>query len=120
METTIYQLPTWAETTLVICVAVMLAGLAAWLSCKAIQEAIDAESKLQHKCRASEAKALNKWQRLYEEERNKRAEDNANLISEILELQSKVKELQGKIDRTDKRLAKVKGKDLLAKMEAEL
>lgn len=120
METTIYQLPTWAETMLVICVAIMLAGLAALLVVKALQEAINAELKLEHKRRDSDVQALNKWQRLYEDERIQRAEDNANLISEILELQGKVKELQGKIDRTDKRLAKVKGKDLLAKMEVEL
>ena len=109
---TIYRLPTWAETVLVICVAIMISGLAAWLACKAIQEAIEAESKLDHRKAKSETKALNKWQKLYEEEHMQRAEDNAKLIAEILELQGKVKELQGKIDRTDKRLAKVRLKDL--------
>lgn len=112
METTIYRLPTWAETTLVICLAIMLAGLAAWLACKAIREAIEAESKLDHRRNKSDAKALNQWQKLYDEEHVQRAEDNAKLISEIIELQGKVKELEGQIERTDKRLAKVRVKDL--------
>ncbi len=102
---TIYQLPSWAETLLVICLAIMLAGLAAWLACKTIQEAIEAESKLERKRRNSETKALNKWQRLYEDERAQRAEDNAQLIAEIIDLQCKVK-------RMEERMARVKVKDL--------
>ena len=102
---TIYQLPTWAETLLVICIAIMLAGLAAWLACKTIQEAIEAESKLEHKRRTSETKALNKWQRLYEDERAQRAEDNAALIAQILDLECEVKRMKNL-------MAKVKVKDL--------
>ena len=97
---TIYRLPTWAETTLVICLAVMMAGLAAWLACKAISEAINAEARLQHKRRYNENKALSKWQKLYEDEHQKRATDNAQLVSEIIELQcenKRMKELLGKV-----------------------
>ena len=91
---TIYQLPTWAETILVICVAVMLAGLAALLVTKAIQEAINAEAKLEHKRRTSDTRALNKWQRLYEEERIQRAEDNAVLIAQLTDLQCENKRMK--------------------------
>ena len=91
---TIYQLPTWAETILVICVAVMLAGLAALLVTKAIQEAIAAEAKLERKRRTSDTKALNKWQRLYEDERIQRAEDNAVLIAQLTDLQCENKRLK--------------------------
>ena len=91
---TIYQLPTWAETILVICVAVMLAGLAALLVTKAIQEAINAEAKLEHKRRTSDTRALNKWQRLYEEERIQRADDNAMLIAQLTDLQCENKRLK--------------------------
>ena len=102
---TIYCLPTWAETLLVICVAVMLAGLAAWLACKTIQEAIEAESKLERKRRTSETKALNKWQKLYEDERQQRADDNAALIAKVIDLECENK-------RMKQLLAKVKVKDL--------
>lgn len=102
---TIYQLPTWAETVLVICVALMLAGLSVWVFCKAVKEAIDAEAKLEHKRRTSETKALNKWQKLYEEEHHLRADDNAQLIAQITELQCENK-------RMKKLLAKVKVADL--------
>lgn len=101
---TIYQLPTWAETTLVVCVAMMLAGLAAFLACKAITEAINAEARLQIRRRSTEAKALNNWQKLYEEEHQKRADDNAQLISEIIDLQcenKRMKELLGKVKVAD-------------------
>lgn len=97
---TIYQLPTWAETTLVICVAVMLAGLAALLVTKAIMEAINAEARLEHKRRTSDTKALNKWQKLYEEERAARLEDNSKLIAEIVELQCENKRMKNLLKRT--------------------
>lgn len=101
---TIYQLPTWAETTLVICVAMMMAGLAAFLACKAITEAINAEARLQTRRRSTEAKALSNWQKLYEEEHQKRADDNAQLISEIIDLQcenKRMKELLAKVKVAD-------------------
>ena len=91
---TIYQLPTWAETVLVICIAVMLACLAAFIAMRTVTEAIEAESKLERKRSKKETKALNKWQKLYEEERQLRADDNAKLIAEIIELQGKVKRME--------------------------
>lgn len=101
---TIYKLPNWAETTLVICVAMMLAGLAAYLACKAITEAVNAASRLETKRSTSNTRALNKWQRLYEDEHKLRAEDNAQLISEIIDLQcenKRMKELLGKVKVAD-------------------
>jgi hypothetical protein len=101
---TIYKLPNWAETTLVICVAMMLAGLASYLACKAITEAVNAASRLETKRSTSNTRALNKWQRLYEDEHKLRADDNAQLISEILSLQcenKRMKELLGKVKVAD-------------------
>ena len=91
---TIYRLPTWAETVLVICLAVMMAGLASWLACKAISEAINADARIQHKKRYNDNKALSKWQKLYEEEHQLRADDNAKLIAEIVELQCENKRMK--------------------------
>ena len=84
---TIYQLPTWAETVLVICIALMLTSIGVWLMCKAVTEAVNAASRLEYKRRKSDTKALNKWQRLYEEEHQLRADDNAKLIAENIDLQ---------------------------------
>ena len=97
---TIYQLPTWAETLLVICVAVMLAGLAAWLACKTIQEAIEAESKLERKRRKSETKALDNWRELFEEERKKRLQDVADLIEDNTRLSCENKRMKELLERT--------------------
>lgn len=96
---TIYQLPSWAETLLIVCVALMLAGLAAFLFFRAVTEAINAEAKLERNRRKKETKALNKWQKLYEEEHNLRADDNAKLISEIIDLQCEVKRMKQLMER---------------------
>ena len=102
---TIYELPSWAETILIICIALMLAGLAVWSSCKAIQEAIEAEAKLECKRRRKETKALNNWEALYQEERQKRLED-------VGELSTQIADLLKKIERKDALLAKAKVKDI--------
>ena len=91
---TIYQLPTWAETVLVICIALMLTSIGVWLMCKAVTEAVNAASRLETKRRKSDTKALNKWQRLYEEEHQLRADDNAKLIAEIIDLQCESKRMK--------------------------
>ena len=91
---TIYKLPTWAETVLVICIALMLTSIGVWLMCKAVTEAVNAASRLEYKRRKSDTKALNKWQRLYEEEHQLRADDNAKLIAEIIDLQCENKRMK--------------------------
>lgn len=105
MPEIIYQLPTWAETVLVICLAIMLAGLAAWIAVKTIQEAIEAESKLERKRRKSETKALNNWQKLYEEEKANRLNDVTDLINENTRLACENKRMKELLER-------VKVKDL--------
>lgn len=79
---TIYQLPTWAETILIICVAVMLMGIAIWLGANALKAVLDAEARLEKKRRRDETKALNNWQKLYEEEKQKRLQDVGDLAVE--------------------------------------
>ena len=93
-------MPTWASTILVILLALMMASLAAYLVIRAITEAIKAEGKLQHKRRVSETKALNKWKDLYEEERDARLKDNAELFAQIIELQDEVKRMRELMART--------------------
>ena len=96
---TIYQLPTWAETILVICLAIALAGLAAWIAVKTIQEAIEAESKLERKRRKSETKALNNWEKLYQEEKEKRLNDVSDLINENTRLLCENKRMKELLER---------------------
>lgn len=93
-------MPTWAATLLVILLALMMASLAALVVLKAITEAIKAEGKLQQKKRMSETKALNKWKELYEEERQARLKDNAELFAQIIELQDEVKRMRELLART--------------------
>ena len=101
---TIYQLPTWAETVLIICIALMLTSIGVWLMCKAVTEAVNTASRLEYKRRKSDTKALNKWQRLYEEEHKLRADDNAMLIAQLTDLQcenKRMKKLLGKVKVAD-------------------
>ena len=109
---TIYELPTWAETILIICIGIMLAGLALWISCKAIQEAVEAQIKLEQKRSKKEAKALSNWQILYEEEKAKRLQDVADLSFQNSELVVEVNELEKRIKAKDELLARKKVKDL--------
>jgi len=109
---TIYELPSWAETILIICIGIMLAGLALWISCKAIQEAVEAQIKLEQKRNKKEDKALSNWQTLYEEEKAKRLQDVADLSFQNSELVVKVNELEKKIKAKDELLARKKVKDL--------
>lgn len=95
----------WAVNVLTICVALMLTALAIFLAMTAIKTAIDAESRLQSKRRKKETKALNNWQKLYEDEHSLRISNNATLIQEVLKLQCENK-------RMKERMAKVKVKDL--------
>ena len=104
MNEVIYQLPTWAETVLIVCVAIMLAGLAAFITVKTIQEAIEAEAKLERRRYKKETKALNNWQNLYEEEKQKRLRDVADLINENSRLlceNKRMRELLGKVKVKD-------------------
>ena len=94
----------WAVNVLTICVAIMLAGLAAFIFCKAVTEAIEAESKLERRRYKKETKALNNWQNLYEEEKQKRLRDVADLINENSRLMcenKRMKELLGKVKVKD-------------------
>ena len=101
---TIYELPSWAETILIICIALMLAGLAVWISCKAIQEAIEAEAKLERKRRRKETKALNNWEAIYQEEHAEHLQDVAELSAEINKLRrdnNRMKDIMTKVKVID-------------------
>ena len=120
---TIYQLPTWAETVLIICIALMLTSIGVWLMCKAVTEAVNAASRLEYKRRKSDTKALNKWQRLYEEEKQLRLTDVADLISKLdaerylnsenmKEADKQIKDLLRQLKEKDALLSKAKVADL--------
>lgn len=109
---TIYKLPEWGETILIICIGIMLAGLALWISCKAIQEVAEAQIKLEQKRIRKEDKALTNWQILYEEEKAKRLKDVADLSFQNSELVVEVNELKKRIKAKDELLARKKVKDL--------
>ena len=86
--------PLWLEILLAISMAVALMGLGAWMLFTTITKAINAASKLETKRSDSETKALNKWQKLYEDEHQKRADDNALLIAKITDLECENKRMK--------------------------
>ena len=75
-------------------VAVMLMGLAIWLGANALRAVLDAEARLEKKRRRTEAKALNNWQRLYDEERKNHNADVSDLIDELDEAKKENKRLK--------------------------
>jgi predicted PurR-regulated permease PerM len=91
---TIYKLPTWAETIFVLCVAVMLMGLAIWLGANALRTVIESEARLQKKRRVSETKALNMWKQAYDEEHEQHMTDVADMGDRIIELTKQVNRMQ--------------------------
>ena len=99
MTETIYRLPTWGETVLVIVVAIMLATLAAFLFANSVCRMLDAEAKVQAKRRDSESKALDKWKALYEDEKKHRLEAVSDLMDENLELRKHAKNLEDLLDK---------------------
>ena len=99
MTDTIYQLPTWAETILVVCVALMLSGIAAFLLANSACSVIDAESRLERKRRDSEATALDKWKSLYEEEKRQRISAVSDLMDEIYDLRRENARMKSILER---------------------
>lgn len=102
---TIYQLPTWAETVLIICIALMLTSIGVWLMCKAVTEAVNAASRLETKRTCKETEALDCWKQAYEAEHEDHINDVADLTNEILTLKREI-EVKNMV------LAKVKVADL--------
>ena len=99
MTETIYQLPTWGETVLVIVVAIMLATLAAFLFANSVCRMLDAEAKVQAKRRETESKALDNWKALYEDEKKRRLEAVSDLMNENLVLKQHAKNLEDLLDK---------------------
>ena len=96
--------PLWLEIFLAICMGSALAGLGAWMFYTSAIKLIRSASRLQSKRRKKETKALNNWQNLYEEEKQKRLRDVADLINENSRLMcenKRMKELLGKVKVKD-------------------
>lgn len=96
--------PLWLEIVLALALSVALMGLGAWMLFTTITKAINAASNLEQKRSNSETKALNKWQKLYEDEHQKRADDNAMLIAKITDLEcenKRMKKILGKAKVAD-------------------
>ena len=105
MVETVYQLPSWAETILVVCVAIMLSALAAFLLADSACRVIDSESRLERKRRDKETDALDKWKSLYEEEKRHRVEAISDLMAENYDLRRENARMKTMLE-------KVKVKDL--------
>ena len=96
---TIYQLPTWAETLLVICLAFMLAGLATWLACRAITEAVNSACCLENKRRESETRALDSWHVAYQQEHDEHLNDVAEMSAEVLRLKRDIERMKAIMEK---------------------
>lgn len=96
---TIYKLPDWGETVLVIVIAVMLAALAAYLFANSVCRMLDAEAKVQAKRRKDESKALDNWKALYEDEKRYRIAVVSGLMDENWDLRKHAKNLEDLLDK---------------------
>lgn len=105
-------LPIWIEALIVTILIVAGVCLAIYLAAAAINSIIDAKARLEELRTRSEIEAVNKWQELYEEERDARRADNAALIERIGELLEQNGELEKQVERRDALMKKVKVAEL--------
>lgn len=67
-----WQLASWAENVLVVCLGIAVASLFVWLVINSIIEAADREIRLEELRREQTTEALDKWMATFREEHMKR------------------------------------------------
>lgn len=101
----IYRLPQAAETFLVVCLGIALASLAVWLVANTICRVQNDALRLEIMRRKKEIKALNNWQKAYEDEK-------ALHIQDVADLSAQLTKAEKDIERMTNILAKAKVADL--------
>lgn len=101
----IYRLPQAAETFLVVCIGIALASLAVWLVANTICRVQNDALRLEIMRRKKEIKALNNWQKAYEDEK-------ALHIQDVADLSAQLTKAEKDIERMTNILAKAKVADL--------
>lgn len=101
----IYRLPQTAETFLVVCLGIALASLAVWLVANTICRVQNDALRLEIMRRKKEIKALNNWQKAYEDEK-------ALHIQDVADLSAQLTKAEKDIERMTNILAKAKVADL--------
>ena len=101
----IYRLPQAAETFLVVCLGIALASLAVWLVANTICRVQNDALRLEIMRRKKELKALNSWQKAYEDEK-------ALHIQDVADLSAQLTKAEKDIERMTSILAKAKVADL--------
>lgn len=101
----IYRLPQAAETFLVVCLGIALASLAVWLVANTICRVQNDALRLEIMRRKKEIKALNNWQKAYEDEK-------ALHIQDVADLSAQLTKAEKDIERMTRILAKAKVADL--------
>ena len=101
----IYRLPQAAETFLAVCLGIALASLAVWLVANTICRVQNDALRLEIMRRKKEIKALNNWQKAYEDEK-------ALHIQDVADLSAQLTKAEKDIERMTNILAKAKVADL--------
>ena len=101
----IYRFPQAAETFLVVCLGIALASLAVWLVANTICRVQNDALRLEIMRRKKEIKALNNWQKAYEDEK-------ALHIQDVADLSAQLTKAEKDIERMTNILAKAKVADL--------
>lgn len=101
----IYRLPQAAETFLVVCLGIALASLAVWLVANTICRVQNDALRLEIIRRKKELKALNSWQKAYEDEK-------AIHIQDVADLSAQLTKAEKDIERMTSILSKAKVADL--------
>jgi hypothetical protein len=101
----IYKLPPAAETFLVVCLGIALASLAVWLVAATLHRIQNDALRLEILRRKKEIKALDNWQKAYEDEKSMHIQDVADLSAQLTKAEKD-------IERMKNILAKAKVADL--------
>ena len=101
-------LPTWLAAIILTTFIITLLCLSIYLAAIAINSVLATKARLEKRRSQSEAKALDSWKALYEDEKKARRADTAALMEEIGELTEKNLRLQKSIEDKNALLSKVK------------
>lgn len=96
-----YKAPPWAETVLIVCMAIGVACLAMWLVCESIRRLAQIQLRIEARRNHQESKALDNWQRAFEAEK-------ADHINDVAELRNQIFTLEKDNQRMKRLLAGVK------------
>lgn len=108
----VYKLPHLVEVVVAACVGVALAGLAIYIVVAAFNNIVTTSLKLETIRHDKSTKALNNWQKAYDDEHALHMQDVSDLSAQLIKTEKELASVVEENERIKARLAKLKVIDL--------